>query len=156
MRYLLISLAAFLLLALPAFATTPDTADLPVTVTILQMGTFDIDIAGFNGDVDINNKDQYGDKVLGYIYYDVETNDAWTLQGRWVDDTNWPTTWYMNYKYDEGSYTPFTPDTWTDLDWADYGSFTDRYFWFEITGIVWPDGPIATGGTINLWLGNDS
>jgi len=153
MRYFLLCLAAFVLLAVPAFAAAQDVS---VTVEIKTIGEFGIGISHFSGGVIL---DEYSDFAaidpcgLGQVDYWVKTNSTWKLTGDWDADTNWPVAWGMRYKT-VGAWTAFTGGT-DILDSGDDDNFvSEKPCELQITGIAWPQGPIVTGGHIHFTLGN--
>lgn len=157
MRKLIIFVAVFLLLAVPAMADNP--ASVEVTVTVPTVAVFDIDTINIEDTcLAVWGGTAWNDVDLGWIDYDVTTNKAWKLEGKWADTG-----------------TPVIPAAWTieegvvdgtrddDLSEGAYAvikagsagdDFDDAEHYFWLTGLDLTDAPAAYVLTMYFELSN--
>lgn len=158
MRYFLLSLAAFLLLAVPAFAAN-DSAYVIVTVDISAIGNFAIDITEMTPDIDIIDWAGYsaGPWDLGKMKYDVETNSPWYLK-MYVNYaySTWLASWKIQESADNGVDVGWADmaETATTYDYGDNEVFNDEDWYFQLVGIAEGNGPGNYATVIYFTLGN--
>ena len=144
MRYLLISLAAFLLFALPAFASTQ-----PVTVTVVVPPICDFVVTGT---LDYNTGDicWSGDNVMyDYVTYHICCNSTPVVTATWAvtgypDSHNW-TNLALAMQLADGSYVAPGGWGWYPANCAD-GS------WYTRVTATWPVFPGTYSGVLTYTL----
>ena len=154
MRKLIIFVALFMLLSVPAFAA--DAAeDIGVTVTIQSIGDFNINVGGMAGcAIVIDSWDDYAKTyLLGKIVYGGTTNSPWFLKMHYTTGT-WLGTWTIQESHN-GVLAYADMNTWaTTYDNGDNEVFSGYDWFFKFAGLADGDGPGNYDATIHVTLGN--
>ncbi len=165
MRKLILLAVAFLLLAAPAFAVDDNVV---VEVSIATIGNFSVAFQGSDPwtlNITAGNIGS-GPWALGDAHYDVETNDDWTLVGRWddivtsPDNPDFPTAWSIDWCLTSGgTYDALIRHaTTTEVldDTATSGNdLTAADVYFQLSGVTIANAPSDTyDAKIFLTLGN--